>query len=107
MPVPNTSRRSVTDEHFSEMDGTVSDIIAVQTSSSQKSNYSLTHSASISTENCESLTSVEDEDKIKELLMVFHEPERSAIRDLPAASNAEDLALMVKLWQAGNYSKTF
>lgn len=34
--------------------------------------------------------------------MAFQEPERSAVREIPAASNAEDLALMVKLWQAGN-----
>lgn len=33
--------------------------------------------------------------------MAFQEPERSAVRDLPASSNAEDLALMVKLWKAG------
>lgn len=43
MPVPNTSRRSITDEHFSEIaDSTVSDnsnIGAAQASSSHKSNY--------------------------------------------------------------------
>lgn len=55
----------------------------------------------MSTENCESLASVEDEDKIKDLLMAFQEPERSAVKDLPAASNVEDLTLMVKLYQAG------
>lgn len=33
--------------------------------------------------------------------MAFQEPERSAVRDLTAASNPEDLALMVRLWQAG------
>lgn len=47
------------------------------------------------------MASVEDEDKVKELLMEFQEPERSAVKNLSAASNAEDLALMVKLWQAG------
>lgn len=41
MPVPNTSRRSITDEHFSEIaDSTVSDNIAAhQPNSSHKSNY--------------------------------------------------------------------
>lgn len=105
MPVPNTSRRSITDEHFSEMaDSTISDNIVVKPSSSPKSNYS---SGSMSTENGnslqDSLASIEDEEKIKELLMAFQEPERSAIRDLPAASNPEDLSLMVRLYQAGEY----
>lgn len=98
MPVPNTSRRSMTDERYSEItDSTASDNIVAQTGSSQKSNYSTTQSASLSTENGESLASVEDEDKIKELLSNFQEPERSALRELPASSNVEDLALMVKL----------
>lgn len=68
-------------------------------------NTSLPQSPALSlTENGgESLASVEDEDKIKELLSAFEEPERSAVRDLPAAANAEDLALMVKLWQAGYF----
>ena len=103
MPVPHTSRRSITDDPYSEIgvDSTVSDNIGPQPSSSHKSNYSISQSDTMSTENGESLASVEDEDKIKELLMVFQEPERSALRDLPAASNVEDLALMVKLWQAG------
>lgn len=62
--------------------------------------FSITQSASLSTENGESLASVEDEDKIKELLLAFQEPDRTAVRRVPAASNAEDLTLMVKLWQA-------
>lgn len=106
MPVPNTSRRSITDEHFSEMaDSTISDNIVVKRSSSPKSNYS---SGSMSTENGnslqDSLASIEDEEKIKELLMAFQEPERSAIKDLPAASNPEDLTLMVRLYQAGKFT---
>lgn len=103
MPVPNSSRRSLSDDHYSEMgaNSTVLDNIDVQPSSSHKSNYSNSQSDTLSTENCESLASVEDDEKIKELLMAFNEPERSAVKDLPAASNVEDLALMVKLWQAG------
>lgn len=46
---------------------------------------------------------MEDEDKIKELLLAFQEPDRSAVRRVPAALNAEDLSLMVKLWQAGYF----
>lgn len=103
MPVPHSSRRSITDDHYSEMDAdsTVSDNIGVQPSSSHKSNYSISQSDTLSTDDGESLASIEDEDKIKELLMAFLEPERNAMRELPAASNVEDLALMVKLWQAG------
>lgn len=104
MAVPkNSGNRSVGDDHFSEMaaDSNASDNIGVRASSSNKSNYSISQSDTMSTENCESLASVEDEDKIKELLMAFQEPERSAVKDLPAASNVEDLTLMVKLYQAG------
>lgn len=103
MPVPQSSRRSITDDHFSEIGATsnASDNIRQQPCSSQKSNYSISQSDTLSTVDGESLASIEDEDKIKELLMAFQEPERSAIREMPAASNVEDLALMVKLWQAG------
>lgn len=109
VPVPNSSRRSISDDRFSDMgaDSTVSDNICAQPSSSHKSNYSISQSDTISTENCESLASVEDDDKIKELLMAFQEPERSAVKDLPASSNVEDLALMVKLWQAGTFNPAF
>lgn len=100
VPVPNSRAN---DDHYSEMgnDSIASDNHGVPASSSNKSNYSVSQSDTISTENCESLASVEDEDKIKELLMTFHEPERSAVRELPASSNVEDLSLMVKLHQAG------
>lgn len=104
VPVPkNTSCRSISEDRFSEIEAnsTNSDNIGAPASSSQKSNYSISQSDTMSTENCESLASVEDEDKIKELLMAFQEPERSAVKDLPAASNVEDLTLMVKLYQAG------
>lgn len=106
MPVPNTSRRSLTDEHFSESildDSTVFENIAAPPSSSHKSNYSTNQSVSLSTDAGESLGSAEDEEKIKELLQAFNEPERSAVRQVPASSNIEDLALMVKLYQAGYF----
>lgn len=106
MPVPkNSSSRAIVgaNDHFSGIgdDSNISDNIGVRASSSNKSNYSISQSDTMSTENCESLASVEDEDKIKELLMAFQEPERSAVKELPAASNVEDLTLMVKLYQAG------
>lgn len=104
VPVPkNTSCRSINEDRFPEIEAnsTISDHIGAPASSSQNSNYSISQSDTMSTENCESLASVEDEDKIKELLMAFQEPERTAVKDLPAASNVEDLTLMVKLYQAG------
>ncbi|GAB0099511.1 GATOR complex protein NPRL3 [Sergentomyia squamirostris] len=96
MPVPNTSRRSLTDEHVFEN-------IAAPPSSSHKSNYSTTQSVSLSTDAGESLGSAEDEEKIKELLSAFNEPERSSVRQLPASANIEDLTLMVKLYQTGYF----
>lgn len=104
MAVPkNSGCRSISEDHYSEIgaDSNMSDHMVVPVGSSNKSNYSISQSDTMSTENCESLASMEDEDKIKELLMAFQEPERSAVRDLPAASNVEDLTLMVKLYQAG------
>lgn len=106
MPVPNTTRRSLTEDIFSESilaESAVSDDgITAQPSSSHKSNYSITQSGSISPGNV-SLDSVEDEDKIKELLMEFQEPDRQAVRRVAASSNVEDLSLMVKLWQMGYF----
>lgn len=109
-PVPVPNSRTANDDHYSDVgnDSSIaSDNIGAPASSSNKSNYSISQSDTISTENCESLQSVEDDDKIKELLMAFHEPERSAVRELPASSNVEDLALMVKLYQAGKLMSGF
>ncbi|XP_055317469.1 GATOR complex protein NPRL3 [Sitodiplosis mosellana] len=106
MPVPkNSCCRSISEDHYSEIgaDSNISDHMGVPAGSSNKSNYSISQSDTMSTENCESLASMEDDDKIKELLMAFQEPGRSAVRDLPAASNVEDLTLMVKLYQAGYF----
>lgn len=72
-------------------------------STSHKSNYSTTQSVSLSDNPEESLASVEDEEKISQLLLAFDEPDRSAVRRISAASNAEDLGLMVKLFQQGYF----
>ncbi|XP_036326603.1 GATOR complex protein NPRL3 [Rhagoletis pomonella] len=101
LPVPHTSHRSITDDRYSGGCSTASDNIVAQPSSSHKSNFSMT--ASISTENCESIASIEDEEKIKELLSVFNEADRAAIRRIPASSNVDDLSLLVKLYQAGYF----
>ncbi|XP_053657792.1 GATOR complex protein NPRL3 [Anopheles marshallii] len=60
------------------------------------------HTAS-STENDESIASNDDDDKLKRLLAAFPEPDRKAVARIPAASNPEDLALMVRLWKAGYF----
>ncbi|KAH8312925.1 hypothetical protein KR067_002746 [Drosophila pandora] len=106
LPVPVSSvsisigglhRREASEEQSS----LASDNIAVQPSSSHKSNFSIT--ASMSTDNCDSLDSIEDEQKLKELLQVFSEPDRAAIRRIPASSNVDDLSLLVKLYQMGYF----
>ncbi|KAH8268727.1 hypothetical protein KR018_000024 [Drosophila ironensis] len=90
-------RRDASEEHSS----LASDNIAVQPSSSHKSNFSIT--ASMSTDNCDSLDSMEDEQKLKELLQVFGEADRAAIRRIPASANVDDLSLLVKLYQMGYF----
>ncbi|XP_023178287.2 GATOR complex protein NPRL3 [Drosophila hydei] len=98
LPMPvNSHRRTLTDDHFS----IASDNIAVQPSSSHKSNFSMT--ASMSTDNCDSLDSMEDEQKLKELLHVFNDADRAAIRRIPASLNVDDLSLLVKLYQMGYF----
>ncbi|XP_058985169.1 GATOR complex protein NPRL3 isoform X2 [Musca domestica] len=101
LPVPHTSRRSITEDRFSAGGSTTSENIAAQPSSSHKSNFSMT--ASLSTDNCDSIDSIEDEEKIKELLQVFDESDRPAIRRIPASANLDDLSLMVKLYEAGYF----
>uniref|UniRef100_A0A1A9ZKN5 GATOR complex protein NPRL3 n=1 Tax=Glossina pallidipes TaxID=7398 RepID=A0A1A9ZKN5_GLOPL len=102
LPVPHTSRRSMTEERcYSGVGSAASDNLAAQPSSSHKSNFSMT--ASLSTDNCESIASIEDEEKIKDLLQVFEESERLAIRRIPASGSLDDLALMVKLYQTGYF----
>ncbi|XP_053953533.1 GATOR complex protein NPRL3 [Anastrepha ludens] len=101
LPVPHTSHRSITEDRYSGGCSTASDNIVAQPSSSHKSNFSMT--ASMSTENCDSIASIEDEEKIKELLSVFSEADRTAIRRIPASTNVDDLSLLVKLYQAGYF----
>ncbi|KAH8307606.1 hypothetical protein KR044_005236, partial [Drosophila immigrans] len=98
LPMPvNANRRPLVEDH----DSLASDNIAVQPSSSHKSNFSMT--ASLSTDNCDSLDSMEDEQKLKELLLVFNDADRAAIRRIPASQNVDDLALLVKLYQMGYF----
>lgn len=99
MAVPLAYRRSeYEDEMMDVVDHGGVGAIMPAPSTSHKSNYSNT-TQSVE----ESLASVEDEEKISQLLMAFEEPDRSAVRRISAASNAEDLALMVKLFQQGYF----
>lgn len=45
----------------------------------------------------------DENERIRKLLSNFDEHERIAILKVPAASNVEDLTLMVKLWQKGYF----
>jgi nitrogen permease regulator 3-like protein len=54
-------------------------------------------------DNDESMNSMDDEDKVRELLSVFDECDREAILKVPASANFEDLNLMVRLWQSGYF----
>ncbi|KAG5680283.1 hypothetical protein PVAND_009801 [Polypedilum vanderplanki] len=68
-------------------------------SSSQKSicsNFSVD-------DNDDSMNSLDDDEKIKELLNSFDECDRQAILKVPASSNFEDLNLMVRLKQSGYF----
>lgn len=67
-------------------------------SSSQKSFHS-----NMSADENESLNSMDDEDKIRELLNAFDQCDRDAILKVPACANFEDLNLMVRLWQSGYF----
>ncbi|XP_068149611.1 GATOR complex protein NPRL3 [Drosophila tropicalis] len=104
LPVPSVGhtigqRRTISENHSSL--ASASDNIVVQASSSHKSNFSMT--ASLSTDNCDSLDSMEDEQKLKELLLVFTDADRAAIRRIPASLNVDDLSLLVKLYQMGYF----
>lgn len=54
-------------------------------------------------ENDDSMASMDEDEKIKELLNSFDECDRQAILKVPASSNFEDLNLMVRLKQSGYF----
>lgn len=68
-----------------------------------KSDYNSSSQKSFHSNENESITSVDDDDKIKELLNSFDECDREAILKIPASSNFEDLNLMVRLLNAGYF----
>lgn len=47
--------------------------------------------------------SINDDEKIRELLNSFDQCDREAILKVPASANFEDLNLMVRLWQSGYF----
>lgn len=54
-------------------------------------------------DNDESMNSMDDDDKVRELLNAFDQCDREAILKVPASANFEDLNLMVRLWQTGYF----
>jgi hypothetical protein len=54
-------------------------------------------------DNEDSITSVDNDEKIRELLNSFDECDRKAMLRVPASSNFEDLNLMVRLKQSGYF----
>ncbi|XP_058461802.1 GATOR complex protein NPRL3 isoform X2 [Malaya genurostris] len=106
LAVPINRKHSLSDDLYPDSFTMISTTSNTRPSSaSHRSN--LSHSSigqtASSTDNDESIASMEDEDKIKRLLSVFEECDRKAVLKIPAASNPEDVALMVRLWQAGYF----
>ncbi|XP_001847144.2 GATOR complex protein NPRL3 [Culex quinquefasciatus] len=100
LAVPINRKHSLSEELFPDSLTLASTTSNTRPSSaSHRSNRTTTSS----TDNDESIASMEDEDKIKRLLSAFDECDRRAILKIPAASNPDDLALMVRLWQAGYF----
>lgn len=61
------------------------------------------HSNFSADDNDESINSMDDDEKIRELLSAFEACDREAILKVPASANFEDLNLMVRLWQSGYF----
>lgn len=61
------------------------------------------HSNFSADETDESTSSMDDEEKIRELLNAFDLCDREALLKVPACANFEDLNLMVRLWQSGYF----
>ncbi|XP_055628465.1 GATOR complex protein NPRL3 isoform X2 [Toxorhynchites rutilus septentrionalis] len=103
LAVPTNRKHSLSEELYS--DSLTANSNTRPSSASHRSNIS--HSSvgqtASSTDNDESITSMEDEDKTKRLLLAFDECDRNSILKIPAASNPDDLSLMVRLWQAGYF----
>lgn len=51
----------------------------------------------------ESMSALDEDEKIRELLNAFDQNDREAILKVPASANLEDLNLMVRLWQSGYF----
>jgi nitrogen permease regulator 3-like protein len=69
----------------------------------QMSSFSHKSSNFITDEADESMNSMDDDEKIRELLNTFDDCDREAILKVPASANFEDLNLMVRLWQSGYF----
>ncbi|XP_035790525.1 GATOR complex protein NPRL3-like [Anopheles albimanus] len=107
VPMPNRKHSLSDDRYANSLSG-----VMTTTAHSNTRPSSASHRSSVggglqmasSTDNDESIASIDDDDdKLRRLLAAFPEPDRKAVARIPAASSPEDLALMVRLWQAGYF----
>ncbi|XP_049543575.1 GATOR complex protein NPRL3 [Anopheles darlingi] len=107
VPMPNRKHSLSDDRYANSLSG-----VMTTTANSNTRPSSASHRSSVggglqmasSTDNDESIASIDDDDdKLRRLLAAFPEPDRKAVARIPAASSPEDLALMVRLWQAGYF----
>ncbi|XP_050094205.1 GATOR complex protein NPRL3 [Anopheles aquasalis] len=107
VPMPNRKHSLNDDRYANSLSG-----VMTATANSNTRPSSASHRSSVggglqmasSTDNDESIASIDDDDdKLRRLLAAFPEPDRQAVARIPAASSPEDLALMVRLWQAGYF----
>ncbi|XP_041784586.1 GATOR complex protein NPRL3 [Anopheles merus] len=113
VPTGGNRKHSLSEDRYSDSLSALLTTAASVTSNTRPSSAShrsnISHSSvgglqtASSTDNDESIASIDDDDKLKRLLAAFPEPDRKAVARIPAASNPEDLALMVRLWKAGYF----
>uniref|UniRef100_A0A336LA23 GATOR complex protein NPRL3 n=1 Tax=Culicoides sonorensis TaxID=179676 RepID=A0A336LA23_CULSO len=94
--IENSVERELPNGHSAE---TISSDLVMQFSSSHRSTYS----PSLPVDFDDDCIEIDESERIKKLLENFEEHDRIAISKVPAASNVEDLTLMVKLWQKGYF----
>ncbi|XP_053680973.1 GATOR complex protein NPRL3 [Anopheles nili] len=113
VPLTGNRKHSLSDDRYSDSLSALLTTAASVTSNTRPSSAShrsnISHSSvgglqtASSTDNDESIASIDEDDKLKRLLAAFPNPDRKAVARIPAASNPEDLALMVRLWKAGYF----
>ncbi|XP_055598211.1 GATOR complex protein NPRL3 [Uranotaenia lowii] len=103
LAVPTNRKHSLSEDIYPDSLTATSNTRPSSASHRSNISHSSVGQTASSTDNDESIASMEDEDKIKRLLSAFDECDRKAVMKIPAALNSEDLSLMVRLWQAGYF----